>query len=648
MAVNYQKEAQKYLEFSKVEVSEFLIPSFQAFGPDKDGFVEAKKVTVKEVPQDELQKIVVSVDEKKTGKISFAQYLKIVTLAYPDKRKEFDADFYQPWRERFPEFNKEEVDMLIIAFREYDLDGSGAIDQTELDAAFKSMGQHCTPEELQSVISSVDEDGSGEIEWPEFLTIMRNLSPDAVEIYEKRWINPSKKFPQFTREDVDVFVSAFRQFDSDGSGSIDFQELTQMFKYLGQGNNPQQIKSIFDKIDTDKSGAIEWVEFLKMMLELYPEKQVAFEEKYYGPWREGFPEFSKEEIDMFIESFNAYDLDGSGAIDFDELDAAFKSMGQHSSKQEIQNIIAKVSDGGNEVSWPGFLKIMKMISPNEMKAYEEKFFGPAAKFPQFSRDDVETFIKAFRQFDTDGSGSMDAKELEAMFKYMGQGSTSQQIQQMVTKYDTNKSGVIEWSEFLHMMADLYGDKKQVSQVKAATVKAATPTPVKTTVPPMKTTTTATSTTPVKQTGFTPASKPTTTPTKGSFVGAQKPTGTSGSSFGSHRGNPSCQVCGNTVYPIEAINAIDKTWHKGCFKCQHEGCNLVLSLKTFKGDAGKVYCIKHVPKAKATYVQDMATKNAMNAPKLRKAQGIQRDVRLTFTAQEMEEKLKAANVTITKK
>ena len=29
----------------------------------------------------------------------------------------------------------------------------------------------------------------------------------------------------------------------------------------------------------------------------------------------------------------------------------------------------------------------------------------------------------------------------------------------------------------------------------------------------------------------------------------------------------CDVCGKTAYPLESVNAIEKIYHKGCFKCK---------------------------------------------------------------------------------
>jgi len=65
--------------------------------------------------------------------------------------------------------------------------------------------------------------------------------------------------------------------------------------------------------------------------------------------------------------------------------------------------------------------------------------------------------------------------------------------------------------------------------------------------------------------------------------------------------PKCATCAKGVYPLEKIDACDKVYHKGCFKCKH--CKMVLSLKTFATIANEPYCKPHymeIFKSKGNY------------------------------------------------
>jgi len=52
----------------------------------------------------------------------------------------------------------------------------------------------------------------------------------------------------------------------------------------------------------------------------------------------------------------------------------------------------------------------------------------------------------------------------------------------------------------------------------------------------------------------------------------------------------CAKCGKVVYPLEAIQACDTWYHKGCFRCKH--CDGALTLKNFAAIANEPYCKPH--------------------------------------------------------
>jgi len=54
--------------------------------------------------------------------------------------------------------------------------------------------------------------------------------------------------------------------------------------------------------------------------------------------------------------------------------------------------------------------------------------------------------------------------------------------------------------------------------------------------------------------------------------------------------PKCAQCSKGVYPLEKIEACDKIYHKGCFRCKH--CNGVLGLKGFATINNDPYCKPH--------------------------------------------------------
>ena len=122
----------------------------------------------------------------------------------------------------------------------------GSIELNELKAVMKKLGQNPTEAELVEMINSVDDNGDNEIDFNEFLVLMKS------RIGEK---DPDKELRD-----------AFNVFDSDGSGSIDRKELKRLMKKLGQALSDQELDAMMDEVDTDGDGEISFEEFKAMMV----------------------------------------------------------------------------------------------------------------------------------------------------------------------------------------------------------------------------------------------------------------------------------------------------------------------------------------------------------------------------------------------
>merc|ERR1711918_80398 len=77
--------------------------------------------------------------------------------------------------------SEEQMEEIREAFGLFDGDASGAIDVRELKAAMRALGFEFKNEELKKMVADVDSDGSGQIEFGEFLqmTTTPTRSPSA-------------------------------------------------------------------------------------------------------------------------------------------------------------------------------------------------------------------------------------------------------------------------------------------------------------------------------------------------------------------------------------------------------------------------------------------------------------------------------------
>jgi calmodulin len=99
-------------------------------------------------------------------------------------------------------------------FKMFDKDGDGQISAKELGIVMRQLGLSPTEDEIIEMILEVDEDGNGEINFDEFLTIMAHKMKDA---------------------DTELgTLEAFRVFDRERTGMITKSELKNIIMHMGE------------------------------------------------------------------------------------------------------------------------------------------------------------------------------------------------------------------------------------------------------------------------------------------------------------------------------------------------------------------------------------------------------------------------------
>ncbi|CAH2224281.1 calmodulin [Pelobates cultripes] len=140
----------------------------------------------------------------------------------------------------------EQIEEFKEAFSLFDKDGDGAITTKELGTVMRSLGQNPTEAELQATISEIDCDGSGTIDFPEFLTLMARKMKDTD-----------------TEEEI---REAFRVFDKEGNGFISAAELRHVMTNLGEKLTDEEVDEMIREADTDGDGQVNYEELVQMMI----------------------------------------------------------------------------------------------------------------------------------------------------------------------------------------------------------------------------------------------------------------------------------------------------------------------------------------------------------------------------------------------
>ena len=90
----------------------------------------------------------------------------------------------------------------------------------------------------------------------------------------------------------------------------------------------------------------------------------------------------------------------------------------------------------------------------------KKAAAGAAKNKKFelTEEQKQEIREAFDLFDTDGSGTIDAKELKVAMRALGFEPKKEEIKKMISDIDKDGSGVIDFSEFLEMMTSKMSER----------------------------------------------------------------------------------------------------------------------------------------------------------------------------------------------
>eukprot|EP00903_Cladosiphon_okamuranus_P013667 g12728.t1 len=138
----------------------------------------------------------------------------------------------------------------------------------------------------------------------------------------------------------------------------------------------------------------------------------------------------KREID---EAFGIFDYAKTGVLDLHEVKVLIRSLGFAVRRAEVPLIVHRADpDSDGKVDLPTFRRIME------------------ARYAKL--DPEEEIRKAFRLFDTEGTGKITVKNLQRVAKELGDDSLGdRELQAMIDEFDKNLDGSVSLDEFVHIM-----------------------------------------------------------------------------------------------------------------------------------------------------------------------------------------------------
>uniref|UniRef100_A0A7S3GD99 EF-hand domain-containing protein n=1 Tax=Palpitomonas bilix TaxID=652834 RepID=A0A7S3GD99_9EUKA len=142
---------------------------------------------------------------------------------------------------------------------------------------------------------------------------------------------------ELTEEQRQELREAFDLFDTDGSGTIDANELKVALRALGFEPKKDDIKKMISDIDKDESGIIDFNDFLEIMTAKMGEKD------------------SREDI---MKAFHLFE-DEEGVITLESLKKVASELGENMTDDELREMIQEAAKDEEDVVSPEeFFKII--------------------------------------------------------------------------------------------------------------------------------------------------------------------------------------------------------------------------------------------------------------------------------------------------
>lgn len=159
--------------------------------------------------------------------------------------------------------SKAQIEQYRKVFNEYDTSGDDSIDQKELQALLNSAGFRLTKEQIQKLWEEVDEDGSGEISFDEFIELVSRLREYNKDEYRVKNVPTPRLF--LDKRDLKKYTAVFEQ-RSGGDGKMDMVQLDAFFQTHNIQVSPERLANIMAEVDEDSSGYLDMNEFLVLLI----------------------------------------------------------------------------------------------------------------------------------------------------------------------------------------------------------------------------------------------------------------------------------------------------------------------------------------------------------------------------------------------
>jgi len=139
----------------------------------------------------------------------------------------------------------------------------------------------------------------------------------------------------------------------------------------------------------------------------------------------------ESEVREIRDCFNLYDRDGSGKISCKELGTVVRSLGLNPTDQDVDKVASTLIKG-NSFSFDDLCRAMSKLKSE----------------PRFEEEDIRD---AFKVFDRDGNGFVNAAELRHVMTNLGEKLTDEEVDEMIRGVNVDTDGHVNYEDWVQVM-----------------------------------------------------------------------------------------------------------------------------------------------------------------------------------------------------
>ena len=305
-------------------------------------------------------------------------------------------------------FTRVQLEALREQFEEADTDNSQSIDANELMMVCKKLGENISMNQVIELIAEVDDDGSGEIEWEEYLIVMGKKREEALRKGSGLFQMMAKRASQAAKKKEDRLLAAQVAKEAEAAQNDVLRDVAVQRAKEAKEKEKALIAVKNEEVRLAAVKRLSLVEQEKVLQEQEKEKvMVAKREK-------ALILAAKEKKAVFDQAkIKAQKTKEKAGI-------AIKRKTQLADEEERRKVAIEI----------------------ERQKKREKVAKRGTVEKLFTANDLAALREQFDSADTDGSGSIDVEELGSICSALGENLTRKQLNVLIKEVDENGNGAL--------------------------------------------------------------------------------------------------------------------------------------------------------------------------------------------------------------